>query len=168
MSRVEPWDDEPYPNASELFQGAVINATMGRSGQALLREIEEALLSMPEKKLADGVICEDGMACTLASLEILRLTKRGIPRPKAVVLLELAAQQNGQEIGDYNGDRMADFLQKILGIKQDCLAWTIMYENDKIYSHYWGDDKRITPEKRYERMLEWVRERFLPTEAKSP
>lgn len=164
MSRAEAWDDEPYPNACELFQGAVTNAVMGRRGQALLREIEEALLALPEKMLAEGVICENGMACTLASLEILRLTKRGMPRTKAVILLDLAAQHHGQSYeGDFDGDKMAHFLKKILGLKGHALPWTIMHKNDEIY--YGCSDRRITPEKRWERMLAWVREQLLPTEA---
>jgi hypothetical protein len=147
MSRVYAWDDEPYPNASELFQRSVDNAMKGKSGQALLREIEAALLAMPEKKLiADGV-CDGGEVCLLGSVAVARAVAAGKTREEALADLERGANEAGQYQDDGNTFK---FLKRVLGIKQHCLAWQLVFQNDECYA--------TTSEQRYERMLAWVRE----------
>jgi hypothetical protein len=150
MSRVEAWDDEPYPNASELFQRSVDNAIKGKSGQALLREIEAALLALPEKKLLGSGVCEGGEVCMLGAVAVARAMKAGKTREEAVVALERDAKAAGQYEDD---DKTFKYLKRALAIKQHCLAWQLVFENDECYVK--------TDEQRYERMLKWVQERIV-------
>lgn len=152
MSRVYAWeDDEPYPNATYLFQKSVENAIKGKSGQALLREIEAALLELPEKKLLGSGVCEGGEVCMLGAVAVARAMKAGKTRAQAMVTLELGAQQWGQ--GDDENDKTFKFLRRALGIKQECLAWQLVFENDECYVP--------SPEERYVRMLKWVQEKIV-------
>ena len=68
MSRsgyTEDYDGD-YPNAINLYRGAVERAFKGKRGQAFLRELLAALDAMPEKKLAANVWVEpSGAACAL-------------------------------------------------------------------------------------------------------
>lgn len=151
MSRVESWeDDEPYPNATALFERAVENAMKGRRGQALLKEIEAALLALPEKKLVAGAVCRDGQVCMLGSVVVERAVRSGKTRAEALAELERKALEWGQD--DEDGDETFVFLKDLLGIKQESLAWTLVYQNDEIWCK--------SPEDRYERMLEWIRARI--------
>ena len=68
MSRsgyTEDYDGD-YPNAINLYRGAVKRAFKGKRGQAFLRELLAVLDAMPEKKLAANVWVEpSGAACAL-------------------------------------------------------------------------------------------------------
>jgi hypothetical protein len=153
MSRVYAWDgDEPYPNASELFQRSVENAIKGTRGQTLLREIEEALLMLPDKRLLSYTVCEDGKVCTLGAVAILRAMKQGKTFGMAAMELEDAAVKRGQGHDDEGKDRTFRFLKKLLDVK-GCLAWTLVYENDE---H--SDSGRT---RRYDYMLKWVQDRII-------
>lgn len=153
--RVQAWDDEPYPNATALFQQRVHNAIFGRKGQELLREIEEALLAMPRKRLVSSVICESGDVCMLGALAVHRAVKAGGNRVAALAGLQLAAERWGQ--GNEDGwedqdDETLTLLKNLLNIKQGSLAWTLVYENDECCVS--------SPEARYDRMLKWVQARI--------
>lgn len=151
MSRVFAWDDEPYPNAAFLFQRSVENSINGKRGQALLREIEEALLMLPDKKLLASTVCEDGKVCALGAVAILRAIKNGQTYGIAAVELEYAAVNHGQ--GNYEKeDKMFKFLKGLLDIKHS-LAWQLVFEND--------EGNHPSPEMRYHRMLKWVQERIV-------
>lgn len=154
MSRATSWeDDEPYPNASALFQANVDRALKGKKGQTFLREIESALLAMPEKKLIGSAVCEGGQVCLLGAVAVERAVKNGKSRADALAELEKEAKEHGQyEPEGVNWDEADDetleYLRSLLGIKQFPLAWTFVHENDECHVR--------TPEERYERMLKWV------------
>lgn len=153
MSRVYAWEgDEPYPNAGELFQRSVDNAIAGRRGQALLREIEEALLMLPDKRLLAYTVCEDGKICTLGAVAILRAMKKGETFGIAAIELEVAAVKHGQGHEDESKDKTFRYLKKLLGIA-GCLAWQLVFENDEAGGH--------GPEGRYNHMLKWVQDRII-------
>lgn len=159
MSRVTSWeDDEPYPNASALFGANVERSLKGKRGQALLREIEEALLAMPEKRLRQGIVCRAGEVCTLGAVAVHRLVKKGKSRAEALAEIEAEAKEAGQvaeDDWDSSEDETFDFLRALIGIKSHPLAWTLVYENDEAHAP--------TPEALYDRMLKWVRARLTPT-----
>jgi len=51
------------------WRGAVAQAIRGQRGQAMLRELVQALDALPEKRLASGsLVTEDGDYCTLGAL----------------------------------------------------------------------------------------------------
>jgi hypothetical protein len=49
--------DEPFPNASALWQHSAELALKGRRGRKALRELREALLALPNKRLVAGALC---------------------------------------------------------------------------------------------------------------
>jgi hypothetical protein len=52
-----------------MWRGAVASAIRGKRGQALLREMRDALDAMPDKRLiAHELIAEDGCVCGLGSV----------------------------------------------------------------------------------------------------
>lgn len=156
MSRVTSWDDEePYPNAAALFERSVDNAILGRRGQALLRELEEALLAMPIKRLVGSRVCEAGEVCALGALAIHRAVKSGKSRTAALAGLQVVAEHWGQGREDgweEQDDETQALLRDLLNIKSKNLAWTLVFQNDEAYAK--------TPEDRYARMLKWVQSRI--------
>jgi hypothetical protein len=156
MSRVTSWeDDEPYPNATALFQSSVTNAILGKRGQALLLELEQALLAMPKKRLESNIVCRSGDVCMLGALKVHRDVMKGAKREAVLVGLQAVAEKWGQFASgmDYeDDDQTKELLQNLLGIKSNTLIWQLIYENDECNAR--------TPEDRYQRMLKWVQARI--------
>lgn len=65
LTEFEPWSGIRY-------RGAVKSAMRGRRGQALLRELLDALDAMPNRRLIKKELESDGEVCGLASLGIAR------------------------------------------------------------------------------------------------
>lgn len=123
------------------WRGAVASAIRGKRGQAFLKELEAALLDLPEKKLCsyDFANSESGEVCALGAVAIKRELDKGKDRASALAdLAELFPE--GSEAEAACGE---------LGIA-GALAKEITYLNDE-------DWKYSTPEGRYEGMLAWVR-----------
>lgn len=74
MSRSGYSDDDGGEHYSiGLWRGAVKSAIRGKRGQALLREMVQALDALPEKCLAaDSLVNEDGEYCTLGAIGRMR------------------------------------------------------------------------------------------------
>lgn len=157
MSRITSWeDDEPYPNATALFQANVERAMSGKRGQALLKEIEAALLAMPEKKLSRYIVCRGGEVCTLGAVAIERAVKAGKSRAEAMAELEAKMKEWGQynkddENWDDGSDETFVYLKDLLDIHAGSLAWMLVYENDQ------GCHGARSPEQLWEKMLKWIR-----------
>ena len=112
------------------WRGAVTSAMRGKRGRALLLELRDALDAMPEKVLiARELVDASGSFCTLGVIG----QARGLP---------LA------DIDPEDSDQVA----KHFGIAP-ALAKEIVFENDEAV--WWFQE---TPEKRWERMREWVEE----------
>lgn len=109
-----------------MYRGAVAKATKGARGQALLRDLLDALDKLPERKLIAGKLVEDGAVCALGAL--------GNARGLAMKGLD---PENTEAVA-------AKF-----GIA-DALAREIVYMNDE------GSYRVATPEQRFIRMREWV------------
>lgn len=125
MSRSNYSDDI---DAWELirWRGAVKSAIRGKRGQALLKEMLEALDALPEKRLtADVLRSEDDDVCALGAVA----AKRGIDVSKL-------------DPEEYESVSM------VFGIAE-ALAREIVYENDE-------GGWRETCEERFERMRKWV------------
>ena len=118
------WDVENW--SMIRWRGAVASSIRGKRGQALLREVLEALDAMPEKRLVANVLEQGGEVCALGSLGV----KRG---------LEL----QGVDPEDYSQ------VSGLFGVAEP-LIQEIEYENDE---GGWGQE---TPEARWERMRRWV------------
>lgn len=140
MSRsgyIDDVDSQEAQWALIRWRGAVAASIRGRRGQALLRELRDALDAMPNKTLiADDLVSGDGDYCALGVLG----AKRGL--------------QKMNEIDPDDSDRVAG----MFGIA-NALAREIVFENDE------GGLFRETPEQRWRRMRAWVDTQLVPPNA---
>lgn len=90
MTRFGGDYEEQFPGQGELWEANLRRAISGKRGQAALRDLEEALLEMPEKKIIRGKIADRrGQVCTVGLLALHRRTRAGEDRTS--VLAALAA-----------------------------------------------------------------------------
>jgi hypothetical protein len=131
-----------------LWRGAVHRAISGKRGQALLREMAEALDAMPVKQLvADDVVRDSEHVCAMGAVIVAR-------------------KLDVSEVDVYDADATAE----LLGIA-GALAKEIAYENDECGQRVvvdeevgpfqpWNWPRRTyrdeTPAERWTRMREWV------------
>lgn len=129
------------------WRGAVESAIRGKRGQSLLKEMEAALLALPEKRLCafDFADPSSGEVCALGAVALKRKMDSGKDR-------KLAIRELSEEF-PYGSE--ADAVSSTFGIA-DALAREITYVNDEDYDY-------STPEKRYEGVLRWVRSNIHPT-----
>ena len=142
MSRSGYTDDwDLADNRLYLYRGAVESALRGRRGQAFLREMLAALDALPEKRLIQNMLVEDGAVCALGAVG----RARGLDmKPFAPV-----------DDDDYdNDDDMGDAMAGLFGIARS-MAAEIMYENDE------GTWAQETPEQRFARMRRWVERQII-------
>jgi len=137
-----------------MWEKTVELGIKGKRGQKVLRELEAALLALPEKKLCDGelvagawpddedefqrVVAQPPTYCALGSLLRHRLPEAD---PQ-----EWVRDPDEDDLGS-----SAEFVAEKLGLRFS-LAWTIAFEND-----HGAPSWKETPEQRWERMLRWVR-----------
>lgn len=121
-----------YTNALDQWdfirwRGQVVSAIRGQRGQKVLRDLLAALDSLPEKRLIhEQLRNEEGEVCAWGALG----AARGLD-------LETIDPEDSEQVA------------KAFGVAE-CMAQEIMYENDEA----WGS--REDPEKRYQRMSEWL------------
>ncbi len=69
MSRISYSDEEDVPGQFALFQANCRRSLQGKAGQIALRELEAALLALPDKRLiAEKLIDADGEVCAIGAL----------------------------------------------------------------------------------------------------
>ena len=109
------------------WRGAVASAIRGKRGQKLLRELLEALDSMPEKRLAaDTLTRADGDHCTLGVV----LARRGVDTEP----LQAQLGEHDFEFGYDDPDAVETFCDSIageLGVAP-ALVREIMFLNDSV------------------------------------
>lgn len=89
MTRFGGDYEEQFPGQGELWEANLRRALSGRRGQAALRDLETALLEMPEKKIIRGKIADRrGQVCAVGLLALHRRVQAGEER--AAVLADLA------------------------------------------------------------------------------
>lgn len=148
MSRSGYCEDYEEP-ALTLYWQAVENAIKGKRGQALLKELEAALVALPEKRLAtddmarwDELHPADSEVCALGAVAL----KRGLDKGKdrLTVIKEIMEKfPEGLEACELTDEFNI----------AECLAKEITYVNDEMSSG--------GPERRYEHVLKWVREQIV-------
>lgn len=84
MSRVGYSEDEDYPGQFALYRANLERSLAGRRGQAALRDLEAALLELPEKRLIYGHVVKDGDVCANGALIAYQATKKGLTREEAL------------------------------------------------------------------------------------
>jgi len=155
MSRIGWTDEEDYPGQFGLWQANCQRSLDGRKGQAALRELETALLALPQKRLITSELVNDaGEVCAIGAV----------------------AKHRGQLTEDMRarGECHMEEVGVDLGMPR-LVAWKIVELNDILLSdregrlvihagpYRWPSEQptswefTMTPEQRYERVLEWVR-----------
>jgi hypothetical protein len=159
MSRIVEGDcDDP---ASWLRGYAWVANTKrhleGAKGQAALKELEAALLALPEKKLlySEFIIGPDsddpnGGVCAMAAIALKRKMDTGLSRREAV--LAILNEVPGSVMDDSDSEGVAA-TAAYLGLKH-VFAYAVIEQNDE----YGG--RRTLPEDRYKNILAWVQARI--------
>lgn len=151
MSRISYSDDPDYPGQFELWQANCRRSLKGKAGQAALRELETALLALPEKRLiAEQLFDDEGEVCAIGAL----------------------AKHKGQLTDDLRawGEREMEEVGVHLGMPR-LVAWKVVELNDFHLTgsdlvtcagpYRWPAEKPkvwvpITAESRYQQILAWV------------
>jgi len=128
MSRINITYDEDYPGQFELWQANCRRSLQGKTGQKELRALRDALLALPDKRLIHGsLVDEDGEVCAVGAYA----------RHKGLDLQKFDPEDNTDDVGIEAG-------------MPTLVAWKVVEMNDDYLSRH------LTPEQRYEKMLEWV------------
>ena len=136
MSRSNYSDDFDNNWTLIIWRGAVTKAIKGKRGQALLRDLLAALDAMPEKRLIQDELLQDGDVCALGALGV----ARGMSEQLAVL----------------DPDE-PEAIAQAFGVAP-ALVREIEFENDEGYC--WTDE---TPEHRWARMRAWVQNHIAVT-----
>lgn len=128
MSRSN-YSDDFAGHECVMYRGAVASATNGRRGQAFLREMLAALDAMPERKLVQSALEEDGNVCAIGA----------VGKARGVDMTGLDPE-------------CSEAIAETFGIA-DALAREIVFWNDEGAWPPWPSE---TPEARFDRMRAWV------------
>lgn len=193
MSRfTDEWDGDEFPNQSALWWANIERSLKGKRGQAALADLEAALLELPQPRLVNGYLAVDGDVCAIGALAVHRRRSKGEEMESILADLEgripaccecghpkSAHDEHGVchhkgyndrgcwsnctafKLGE-NCDEPGDDVTATVGVSIGLtygLAWKLAYVNDEHGQH---DE---TPEERYQRVLAWVREHRVTSEA---
>lgn len=143
--------DENFPGEWFLWESAQRRCFAGQPGQQRLRELRDALLALPEKRLITTRLAnEQGEFCAIGALARHQAIQAG--DDPAEVLERLASYVKAESAWDdpwETEDRTISVAQAC-GMKRT-MAAAVAYENDLD----WGREVK-TPEQRYQAMLRWV------------
>ena len=151
MARTYYENDDLDESRRALWDNAVNRATYSQRGQKVLREIEAALLALPEKRLIDGVLCDGKSFCTVGALAGYRKVQAGSTWEQALAALDESDQYDIEGGDCASVTDTAQFGEHNLKMAFS-LAWELAFNND----HWFLG----TPEERYEGVLKWVRARL--------
>lgn len=147
--------DEQFPGQYELWEHNTLRNFSGKAGQAALRELRDALLALPEKRLIETRLADEkGNVCALGALAVQKRVAEG--RDRAVVIAEMAEAVEADDdwIDTWEAEQQTLAEAKACGMKTN-MAVAIAWEND------FGPKRDETPEERYTRVLAWVEGRIL-------
>ena len=133
MSRSGYSDDLDNNWTLIRYRGMVASAIRGKRGQGFLRDLLEALDTMPNKRLIASNLESNGEVCAIGSLG----KKRGIDMGK---------------LDPFDQESVAG----AFGIAP-CLSAEIAFENDQDFFY-----STETPEQRWRRMRAWVSDQIKP------
>lgn len=169
MSRCSDDYEESFPGESALWLANAERALKGKRGRQALRDLREALLALPEKKLIEGALCtvnpekrlqgipEDSWhhrelaeafedkgegVCAIGALLWHRKVKAGADPAEAFDSLPTLEDAN------HGLDDTAHLAAREAGLVYS-LASNIAFKNDETY-------RRMTPEGRYTAFLAWI------------
>lgn len=125
--RIGYSEEEDFSGQFDLWQANCRRSLRGKRGQQELRELHAALLALPEKRLIHGSLeDEEGGVCAIGAY----------------------GKRKGLDLSKFDVDCDTDEVG-IAGGMPRLVAWKVVEMNDI-------ELDRLTPEKRYEKMLAWV------------
>lgn len=165
--RIGYSEEEDFAGQFELWQANCQRSLNGKKGQAALRELEAALLALPEKRLiANKMIDADGEVCAIGALA--KHKGRDLVAETREQLSAIGIEHFDDEI---DGDGEMEEIGVELGMPR-LVAWKVVCQNDiEIDGYYvtlpgpyrWFQEQQqlrayvpVTPEIRYDKMLAWV------------
>lgn len=151
MSRFDydGYDDDDWGLQLGRWSARVKAVLGGRPAQAAFKELEAALLAMPEKRLIEGAICDGSGTCAIGEMAVHRRVMAGEDRASVLESLAPEVDEYGPILDDESGDDTAEFAVANLGITYT-LGWLIAEANDEIFGG-------LSPEDRWQHMLDWTR-----------
>lgn len=169
------YDDEYWMLAMGRWEANLKRAIRGRRGQRVLRELREALLALPERRLVKGDLATpEGEVCTVGALVAYKRARaEGLSITEAAKALAAEdpevweGYERNPETGEYEAVRVVGGIVtfrwshgedqgqehtvnmgKRAGLVYT-LAWHLGWQNDD----EWG---LLTPEQRWKRCFRWV------------
>ena len=166
MSRHGYTDDMDDPLAHGRWRAQVLSALRGKRGQALLRELAEALDAMPDKRLYPGSFATaEGEFCTLGVLGEKRGTKMDDLGDEDWCDTALVGERFGianamaAEIMYLNDEYMVDTWKLVsIEICGPVRPWYPDWGNHTKTVQVHNDNH---PQERWQRMRYWVRENLV-------
>ena len=141
--RIGYSEDEDRPGQFALWHANCDRQIASKKGQAAMRELEAALIAMPNKRLIkEGVACE-GELCTVGVLVVAIKVRKGADQDVLISELE-------------DVDEDTDDWAEREGVPR-LVAWKLVELNDIL------GNASETPEHRYERVLDYVRSEIIRT-----
>lgn len=156
MSRISYYDGDDILAAGR-WEGRAKSTLSGRPGQSALRRLREALLALPEKRLCEGFLADNGTTCAIGALCAYDYGLR-----YGVGWAEAMDQYDGIED---NEEIYAE--AKKFGISET-LAWLIMDANDEAnvgwnYRTATGYPIEEQERRRYDAVMRWLDRYIKPT-----
>lgn len=159
MSRIDYVDCDD--NADFLracaFSANTQRHLKGEKGQKALKELEAALLALPEKKLIyskfvvkDGDDNPDGAVCALGAMALKRLMDKGMTRAEAISNLDETGPSDDVDSVWEELKSTAQFMKLKMNF-----VWEVVEQNDEQCA------KNTSAEDRYKHVLAWVQERIV-------
>jgi hypothetical protein len=146
--RISYSDDEDYPGQFALWRANTRRALMGAKGQAVLRQLEKALVDLPAQRLISGHLVKNGEVCTVGALLVERHVSLGEARETA-----LARFEDEPEADEWGDETDSAKIAKADGVPW-MVAWRLVELNDQFFDS-------ATPEDRYTKVLAWTRSHLM-------
>lgn len=144
--------DYDHPGQWALWEHSLFRAINGHRGQQILRDLERALVELPEKSLIEGGLSDGKHVCAVGAFVAQKRVDAGEDR--AAVLEDMIVPLDSWGyMDDWEIEEKTIAKGEHAGM-QLTLIVAVTGLNDDLY--------QVTPEQRYEHILAWVRERVLP------
>jgi hypothetical protein len=158
VSRISYSDEEDYPGQFDLWRANLRRSLKGRNGRRALRDLEAALLALPDKRLIADHLAANGQVCAVGAIVTHRKVSLG--QAREAVLRELEGEPREDDCEEWDDcDDMGETEE--VGVANGIprlVAWRLVELNDMELA-------RFTPEERYEKVLAWARKHLTVAEA---
>jgi len=152
------------------WEARLMSAYNGKRGQRILRDLEAALLAMPEKRLIAGHLstpngdcCTVGLYCAAKQAE----ANGTDVHTEAVAMAEGWFEEDWEEGDDTDEDYGAEETVEagVAAGMTRTMAYELAYWNDAVFDYTYNRETRqtvyYTPEERWAKMLDYVQKRII-------